>query len=161
MENPTTTPEEDLVDFDIQAWLAPVKRDDEVDMAEIYRCEKLGIENPVINMYSCENGHQTVTIDRVEHVHQLTIICPYATCKKEARSHFYFCDQGLNPTHEFYSPSDPNAHAKKNRGKFRRGAVAFKNIMSEEPIRLGKKLKSSLSKPVKIPKNSPTKPAKK
>lgn len=150
MENEITPSEDDLVDFDMQAWLAPVNRDDEVDMAEIYRCEKLGIENPKINLYSCKNGHQTVTINRAgveDDFHQLSIDCPY--CHTEARSHFYFCDQGLQPTHEFYLPADPNGHPKKNRGKFRRGAVAFKNIMTDDKVRLGKKLKPSLHKSAK------------
>lgn len=61
-----------------------------------------------INVYCCELGHQTVTVDRQPGVTPFLISCP--ACKKtgittEAHSAMYKCDQSLKPTHEFYRPT--------------------------------------------------------
>lgn len=56
------------------------------------------------NVYTCDNGHQTKTVDRHYGVTPMFIPCP--TCKARAASSFYKdIRPDLEPTHEWYVPS--------------------------------------------------------
>jgi SEC-C motif len=56
-----------------------------------------------INIYRCRaNGHETITVDRVEGTTPVAICCP--SCDSDAYSAWYKCDQTLVPTHEWYKP---------------------------------------------------------
>jgi hypothetical protein len=57
-----------------------------------------------INSYTCGTGHVTITIDRAPGVTPITVPCP--ECMREASTANYKCDQKLQPTHEFYKPSN-------------------------------------------------------
>lgn len=57
-----------------------------------------------INIYTCEKGHKTVTIDRDEGVTPFMIGCEHEGCDELARSGFYQADKDTEPTHEWYKP---------------------------------------------------------
>lgn len=59
--------------------------------------------DPKINVYSCPNGHHTITKDVDKGVTPFMHLC--ATCKEMAHSSFYKCDQTLEPVEEWYRPS--------------------------------------------------------
>ena len=56
-----------------------------------------------INVYQCNNGHDTVTIDRDEGTTPFITTCP--VCKERSQSRLYRVDQGMIPTHEWYRPT--------------------------------------------------------
>lgn len=61
------------------------------------------------NIYTCERGHQTVTVDRVHGTTPFIIGCPVcevAGNNVEAMSSMYRVSQSLVPTHEFYKPTE-------------------------------------------------------
>jgi len=57
------------------------------------------------NVYRCEHGHRTITVDLVEGVTPFMIRCRHEGCDTHAQSSFYRVDQGLEATHEWYLPS--------------------------------------------------------
>jgi hypothetical protein len=62
-----------------------------------------------INIYICDSGHQTVTIDRAAGTTPYLIACPgcEAIGKEEtAVSLMYKVSQALVPSHEFYKPTE-------------------------------------------------------
>ncbi len=60
-----------------------------------------------INVYTCDKGHKTVTIDREEGTTPFMISCEVEECKTGlARSCMYQTDQGQTPTHEWVKMSD-------------------------------------------------------
>ncbi len=124
-------------------WLKPVHKamPEFIEQMQQYANQLRGT-TPRINAYYCPGGHETITVDRAETSAQKTLLCP--ACQQEARSIFYMCDQGLTPTHEFYHPSDPTAFPRAQRGRLRRGALAFKAIYAKEPSRLSTKIKPKL-----------------
>jgi hypothetical protein len=61
------------------------------------------------NMYVCDSGHQTVTIDRAEGTTPYLIVCPACEAKgkqETAVSMMYKVSQALVPSHEFYKPTE-------------------------------------------------------
>jgi hypothetical protein len=56
------------------------------------------------NVYECENGHMTVTLDKDSGVIPLQIRC--RECGEEAKSKFYKVDQNLVPEFEWVRLSD-------------------------------------------------------
>ena len=52
-----------------------------------------------INIYTCENGHKTITVDRVEGTTPFMIEC--LECGKASQSCMYQADQTLEPSHEW------------------------------------------------------------
>ena len=56
--------------------------------------------SPRINAYTCNNLHQTITIDRDEGVTPMFISCP--VCGQQASSRMYDVASTLEPTHEWY-----------------------------------------------------------
>lgn len=76
-----------------------------------------------INVYTCSNGHRTVTIDREHGATPMFIECDECTSGKPADkkdliigrlnqpenmggSCMYMCPQDLIPTHEWYKPNE-------------------------------------------------------
>lgn len=57
-----------------------------------------------INVYTCPNGHQTITKDVDEGVTPFMLKCR-SGCNEMARSCFYNCDQTLKPKYEWFKPS--------------------------------------------------------
>lgn len=58
------------------------------------------------NIYKCDDGHLTVTIDRDDGVTPFMTACPKDGCSLMARSHMYHeqC-QVFEPSHEWYRPN--------------------------------------------------------
>lgn len=55
-----------------------------------------------INVYSCKNGHDLVTVDRHEGTTPMMIKC--LECATPSLSRWYRVDQELKPTHEWVQP---------------------------------------------------------
>lgn len=58
---------------------------------------------PRLNIYSCADGHDTVTIDKDHGTTPMFMDCK--TCGKQATSHWYNVPKGLIPTWEWYKPN--------------------------------------------------------
>ena len=64
-----------------------------------------------INVYTCPNGHKTVTIDIDEGVTPMMLRCRQKAddgkhnCAEMASSAWYNCDQSLEPEYEWYKPA--------------------------------------------------------
>jgi len=57
------------------------------------------------NIYTCSKcRHQMVTVDRDDGTTPFMTSCPI--CKSPAQSSFYNVDQKLQPTHEWYKPTE-------------------------------------------------------
>lgn len=148
MEEPQQ-PEPLIIPFsmlaELKEFLDPVGKgtDADIDQMQYWLNQNAG-ERCKINVYWCATGHDTVTIDRFSHGHKKTIRCPF--CKEESRSMHYMVDQNLAPTAEFYRPKDVLAFPKQQQEALRRGAPAFKAILTSEPTRMSTSLLSKLNK---------------
>lgn len=56
------------------------------------------------NAYVCSNLHSTVTINTDQGTTPMIIACPQ--CNERAMSMMYNVNQQLEPSHEWYSPTD-------------------------------------------------------
>lgn len=83
-----------------------------------------------INIYTCPDGHQTVTVDRDEGVTPFIIDCEHGDCKKEAKSSFYRVDQTLIPTHEWYKPESTEGLGAWEKEHVEMGGLSFRKIES-------------------------------
>ncbi|GAB2550050.1 hypothetical protein [Spirosoma aerophilum] len=145
----------DSMKEELKIWLDPVGKGSDEDIAQMEHWlneNTGGLARSAINVYWCKEGHDTVTIDRYYHGHAKTIICPY--CHQESRSLYYMVDQSQAPHSEFYKPKDILAFPRQQQEALRRGAAAFKAILSNEPKRLSTGLLSKLSRPKQ--KDSPS-----
>jgi hypothetical protein len=59
-----------------------------------------------LNMYTCDNDHNTITIDLNEGVTPFMIDCMTLDCGLIARSHFYNVSPELIPAYEWYYPTN-------------------------------------------------------
>ena len=57
------------------------------------------------NVYVCEDGHETVTLDRDEGTTPFMMRCRHDGCTKTSQSKFYRVDQRLVATWEWYKPA--------------------------------------------------------
>lgn len=142
---PVTLPMPEAWRDELSEWLTPVGKGSKADIDAMARWFEVNQgQSQQINVYYCAAGHDTVTIDRALHGHQKTVPCPY--CKAEARSLYYLVDQQLNPSCEFYRPRDILAFPKYQQEALRRGGLAFKPILFNEPIRRSVIIRRKLSK---------------
>lgn len=86
-----------------------------------------------INVYTCAEGHKTVTVERGEGVTPMLLRCRVSPgCSHMARSAFYVvADPKPTPTHEWYRPSDEEVDAMPaaHRDHYRRGGFAIRELV--------------------------------
>ena len=84
------------------------------------------------NIYKCEAGHLTVTVDREDGVTPFIIGCTHNGCDQRARSHMYHAHcQAFEPSHEWYRPNAIQMAAEKNPGiveHVKRGGLLMRKI---------------------------------
>lgn len=91
-----------------------------------------------INAYTCEAGHQLVTVDRQNGVTPFIIGCRRSGCKEPASSSFYRVGQDLTPTYEWYRPSfreyeTLDAYAQ---GHVRNGGLLLREIKPDREVEI-------------------------
>lgn len=88
------------------------------------------------NIYKCDDGHLTVTIDRDDGVTPFMTTCTYTGCGKMARSHMYHAQcQVFEPTHEWYRPTERQMSKEKRPGVIdhvKRGGLLLRAITEEQ-----------------------------
>ena len=71
-----------------------------------YDSIKEGLQNkPIINIYLCSNGHQTVTKDVDAGTTPFMHLCATKGCMEFGRSKMYQVDQTLEPVEEWFRPT--------------------------------------------------------
>jgi hypothetical protein len=90
-----------------------------------------------INVYTCPNGHQTVTLDVAEGTTPQMIQCPACLAEKKpnvaANSAWYMVAQDLTPTHEWYKPSDIIKVPKNLQEHVAAGGLLLREIATQKP----------------------------
>jgi hypothetical protein len=61
------------------------------------------------NVYTCTQGHKTITVDLHEGVTPFMMICKADGCKETAQSCMYRCPQDLDPEYEWFRPTADEA----------------------------------------------------
>jgi len=94
------------------------------------------------NIYICNEGHKTVTVDRDKGTTAFLIACPECPPPKTARSSMYRVDQSLEPTHEWYNPTEEDLRDLKSdmaleiftniKAYVERGGLLFRPIRKEK-----------------------------
>lgn len=59
-----------------------------------------------INTYTCHAGHEIVTVRRVKGMTPKTMRCKHPGCNGSSNSADFNVDQKLEPTFEFYKPTE-------------------------------------------------------
>lgn len=86
------------------------------------------MEKQRINVYTCKDGHRTITRDAYDGITPFIIKCTHKGCKKPAQSGFYKIDQKTEPTHEFYMPSDYAGLKSEEISRIRNGGLLMRKI---------------------------------
>lgn len=86
-----------------------------------------------INVYTCQLGHQTVTVDLEEGVTPFMIRCKQKhglkyDCTEMAQSCMYACPQILTPEYEWYKPTDLKKLNKGEREHVAQGGLLLRKI---------------------------------
>lgn len=87
-----------------------------------------------INVYTCPNGHQTVTIDLVEGTTPMILRCRQRAddgkhnCTDFAESAWYRCDQSLTPEYEWYKPDSLKGLSSEERDHVKLGGLLLRKI---------------------------------
>lgn len=89
-----------------------------------------------INIYTCPNGHQTVTIDIDEGTTPMMLRCRQMlnqkhACTEMASSAWYNCDQSLTPEYEWYKP-DIKKVAKWEKEHVRMGGLLIRKLTPKQ-----------------------------
>jgi len=88
------------------------------------------------NIYACDSGHETVTVDTAEGVTPFMILCP--ECSEYARSKVYRVDQTLEATHEWYRPDTLDGVSPQSHDHVKRGGLIMRKIGNNEPEQAAK-----------------------
>lgn len=81
-----------------------------------------------VNVYTCRDGHQTITVDIDQGTTPFMLSCRTPNCGKLARSCMYQCDQDLKPEYEWYKPTDIKKVEKVSREHVRMGGLLIRKI---------------------------------
>lgn len=79
-----------------------------------------------INVYKCQSGHETVTIDKDEGTTPFMIACK--TCSELSRSSFYQVPQTLTPVYEWYKPESESKLSPGEAQHVRMGGLLLRKI---------------------------------
>lgn len=91
-------------------------------------------KEPTINIYTCPDGHKTVTVYLEEGTTPFIIGCQQRindgkhSCNLEAKSCFYRCSQDLVPTHEWYKPTDLKKLNPAEREHVKKGGLLLRKV---------------------------------